>query len=128
MPTLERWFSESARVVILGDAAHAMPPSSGQGVNMAFEDVWTLAKLLGSGRDRLQCLVFWQKMRQERIANVLEQRVGRANMQRLPEKERNQLISERKLQDDFGDAEDMSWLYQPDYDEQISLWLGDTNE
>ncbi|KZL63912.1 salicylate hydroxylase [Colletotrichum incanum] len=48
VPKLERWASPTGRVIIIGDAAHAMPPSSGQGVNQAFEDAHTLVLLLTS--------------------------------------------------------------------------------
>jgi len=34
-------------LVILGDAAHAIPPSAGQGINQAFEDAYIFALLLG---------------------------------------------------------------------------------
>ncbi|KAK6333049.1 hypothetical protein TWF718_010873 [Orbilia javanica] len=39
----EKFYSEKARVIMIGDAAHAMPPSGGQGAAMAFEDSETLA-------------------------------------------------------------------------------------
>ncbi len=41
---LTRW--SSGRVTLLGDAAHAMMPTLGQGANMAFEDVWELSQSL----------------------------------------------------------------------------------
>lgn len=36
------------RVTLIGDAAHAMRPTDGQGGNMAFEDAAVLCRLLGT--------------------------------------------------------------------------------
>ncbi|CAJ2511218.1 Uu.00g068430.m01.CDS01 [Anthostomella pinea] len=44
---LEGWTSAAhRRVVILGGAAHAIPPTTGQGAAQAFEDVFSLALLV----------------------------------------------------------------------------------
>jgi len=43
-PLLPTW--ESRGCVLMGDAAHAVQPSSGQGTSMALEDAETLARLL----------------------------------------------------------------------------------
>ncbi|RBR08330.1 hypothetical protein FVER53590_25981 [Fusarium verticillioides] len=40
MPKLSSWSSSSGNVIMIGDAAHAIPASSGQGVNLALEDVF----------------------------------------------------------------------------------------
>lgn len=48
IPDLPRW--HTARTCILGDAAHAVPPSLGQGAAQAFEDVGIMTRLL-SNRD-----------------------------------------------------------------------------
>ncbi|KAJ7075155.1 hypothetical protein B0H15DRAFT_867670, partial [Mycena belliarum] len=47
-PRLPRWscLSGSGRILLLGDAAHAMPPHAGQGVSCAVEDAVALAVLL----------------------------------------------------------------------------------
>ncbi|ORX39714.1 hypothetical protein BD324DRAFT_576036 [Kockovaella imperatae] len=45
MPPLERWHTD--RVCMIGDAAHAIPPSAGQGAAQAFEDIGLLSRLLG---------------------------------------------------------------------------------
>ncbi|KAI3400606.1 hypothetical protein diail_2317 [Diaporthe ilicicola] len=75
VPKLDRWASEKRRVIILVDAAHAIPPSAGQGINQAFEDVYILALLLGRSSEiaNLQdALSFWQSYRQGRVDKVLE--------------------------------------------------------
>ncbi|KAF2172562.1 hypothetical protein M409DRAFT_50237 [Zasmidium cellare ATCC 36951] len=83
VPLLEHWTSANTgsnpkgRVVIIGDAAHALPPSSGQGCNQAFEDINSFAAVLGKlgndlSRERLQkALRGWQLFRQERVDCVL---------------------------------------------------------
>ena len=38
---LERW--STSRIVLIGDAAHVMPPHSGQGMSQVFEDAVCLA-------------------------------------------------------------------------------------
>ncbi|KAJ7454655.1 hypothetical protein FB451DRAFT_1143984 [Mycena latifolia] len=47
-PRLPHWssLSGSGRILLLGDAAHAMPPHAGQGVSCAVEDAVALALLL----------------------------------------------------------------------------------
>jgi salicylate hydroxylase len=50
LPVMERhalstWHNK--RIVLIGDAAHGMPPFLGQGANMAFEDAYFLGELLG---------------------------------------------------------------------------------
>ncbi|KAE9366456.1 FAD/NAD(P)-binding domain-containing protein [Stipitochalara longipes BDJ] len=44
-PTLPKWTSGSGRIILIGDAAHCMPPDSGQGVSCAVEDAMTIALL-----------------------------------------------------------------------------------
>ena len=44
-PSLPKWTSDSGRILLAGDAAHCMPPDSGQGVSCAVEDAMTIALL-----------------------------------------------------------------------------------
>ncbi|MCX5066319.1 FAD-dependent monooxygenase [Micromonospora lupini] len=59
-------------VVLLGDAAHAMPPHLGQGACLAFEDAATLASLLREARlpDAVQT---YDRVRRPRAATVVRQ-------------------------------------------------------
>jgi 2-polyprenyl-6-methoxyphenol hydroxylase-like FAD-dependent oxidoreductase len=45
-PRLPGWSSASGKIIIMGDAAHAMPPDSGQGVSCAAEDAVSIALFL----------------------------------------------------------------------------------
>lgn len=94
MPRLISWASSTGRVVMIGDAAHAMPPSSGQGVNQAFEDALSLAMVLSSTRMNANlpvALRFWQSWRQGKIEKVL-QMAKATNSKRMPEAERLKLL------------------------------------
>jgi len=53
---LERWVAPSGKVLIMGDAAHAMVPYMSQGAAMAVEDGAALAEVLNQleSRDQLQ--------------------------------------------------------------------------
>jgi salicylate hydroxylase len=45
-PMPEAWYSEQGRVVLVGDAAHAMPPHAVQGVGMGVEDALLVARII----------------------------------------------------------------------------------
>lgn len=125
MPKLDRWFSDTGHVIILGDAAHAVPPSSGQGVNQALEDVYSLMLLLKSGKTLLEALRFWQDIRQKRIDAVYDWATYGSNVQRLPEAERNKLLQEGNVKYSAAsqDVDDMRWLYRHRLDEAIDAWI-----
>lgn len=125
MPPLERWYSETGNVILVGDAAHALPPSSGQGVNQALEDVYALTSTLATGRPRLEALRFWQEKRQERVGAVYDWATNVQNVQRMSSAEREAHgNANRDLKGDT--VEDMSWLYNWDIDKQVEDWAKDT--
>ena len=126
MARLKRWSSEKGRVVILGDAAHALPPSSGQGVNQTLEDVYAFSRLLKDGPpDMKKSLEFWQQLRQERIDAVFDWATNVTNVQRAPQGVRDKLVQEGRAKDanKTEGFDDMTWLYQPNTDELIDSWL-----
>lgn len=59
-------------VVLMGDAVHAISPSSGQGASMALEDAAVLAKCLGDIPDLEQAFETFEQLRRERTAKMFE--------------------------------------------------------
>ncbi|MGH3340532.1 MAG: FAD-dependent oxidoreductase, partial [Propionibacteriaceae bacterium] len=65
-----RWFS--GRLILLGDAAHAMPPNLGAGANSALVDAVVLAEELASAPSVMDALVAYDK-RQRPLARRVQQ-------------------------------------------------------
>ena len=63
-----RPWSVRNRVVLVGDACHAVVPFLGQGMNAAFEDCTVLGQCLERhGRDRRQALEEYERLRKEHV-------------------------------------------------------------
>jgi 2-polyprenyl-6-methoxyphenol hydroxylase-like FAD-dependent oxidoreductase len=75
-----RWFS--GRLVLLGDAAHAMPPNLGQGANSALVDGVVLAEELAAAPSVMDALAAYDKRRRplarrvQRTAEMLQRLCG----------------------------------------------------
>lgn len=116
VPKLDSWVSQKGHVLVLGDAAHAIPPTAGQGVNQAFEDVYTFALVLrelqkqDDKRIEKRVLRNWQTVRQERVDGVLELN-NKLNKRRLPVSE-----GENEVE---GEEFDLGWLYNIDFENTV---------
>jgi 2-polyprenyl-6-methoxyphenol hydroxylase-like FAD-dependent oxidoreductase len=73
MPELEHW--SKGRVLLMGDAAHAVAPHSGQGASMAIEDALVLAACLDAA-DVPEAFGRFFVLRQARTQKVIQ--IGRA--------------------------------------------------
>ncbi|KAI8280786.1 6-methylsalicylic acid decarboxylase atA [Colletotrichum sp. SAR 10_98] len=127
MPRLPSWASPSGNVIIVGDAAHAMPASSGQGVNQALEDVYSLAKVLSGSwtvEERPRALGAWKSWRQAKIDKVL-QMTRATNLKRSPEAERQKSTNAVDVEKPAVDR--MRWLFELGLDD-LEAKLADTNE
>ncbi|TEA21001.1 FAD-dependent urate hydroxylase [Colletotrichum sidae] len=126
LPALGRWASDRGRVVVLGDAAHAIPPTTGQGASMAFEDAVSLALVLKAARenpDRVRWaegVEFWQGMRRERLRDLVVL-TKKLNNKRLPSQEMAKLPKEEVW---FEESEgQMKWLYVPEIENKVDEWV-----
>jgi 2-polyprenyl-6-methoxyphenol hydroxylase-like FAD-dependent oxidoreductase len=70
-PRVPTW--HKGRMIIIGDAAHAASPASGQGAAMAFEDAVVLAKCLRDRPDIATAFTAYEGLRRERVERVVEQ-------------------------------------------------------
>lgn len=121
VPKLDRWTSETGNVLILGDAAHAIPPSAGQGINQAFEDVYILALILGQRKKITgmgEALHFWQTYRQERVDKVLELN-KQIDQRRMPSTDAEVGKGSGFTKQSF----DLGWLYNPDFKKDVLDWV-----
>ncbi|KAH7392333.1 kynurenine 3-monooxygenase [Phaeosphaeria sp. MPI-PUGE-AT-0046c] len=121
VPKLENWSSVAARVVILGDAAHAIPPTAGQGASQGFEDAFTLAELLtliGAKPSLGEGLKTWKDYRQQRVDKVVALTL-QLNNARLPQAEREALEAADKNIWQSGDSGELGWLYNADIKEDV---------
>jgi hypothetical protein len=93
-PSLPKWTSDSGRILLAGDAAHCMPPDSGQGVSCAAEDAMTVGLLFEAlfsdktgkeptDQDRLKRLCdLYTKIRKPRCEHIVAEARKRGDMKR----------------------------------------------
>ena len=75
LPSVRTW--HTGRVVLVGDAAHAVSPSSGQGASLAIEDAVVLAKCLRDVPGAEAAFRRCHSLRRDRVEGVVAQ--GRRN-------------------------------------------------
>ncbi|KAK1959672.1 kynurenine 3-monooxygenase [Colletotrichum sublineola] len=114
------------RVLVLGDAAHAIPPTTGQGASMALEDAASLAlviKRVGESQGKIGCeegLGFWQEMRRERLGELVVL-TKMLNNKRLPS-DKLAALPREEVWCEEGERQ-MEWLYMPKIEDRIEEWV-----
>ncbi|KAK4495324.1 hypothetical protein PRZ48_013655 [Zasmidium cellare] len=88
LPPLKTFASESGRLCVIGDAAHAILPHSGQGGAQALEDSASLATLLStlpSPTHLPQTLSTWNTLRQTRLKGIRRYASGNQQFLTMPD-------------------------------------------
>jgi 2-polyprenyl-6-methoxyphenol hydroxylase-like FAD-dependent oxidoreductase len=70
IPTQPVWFGD--RIVLTGDAVHAVSPSSGQGASMAMEDAAILVKCLRDCPDLASAFMAYERLRRTRVEKMVK--------------------------------------------------------
>ncbi|KAF7349014.1 FAD/NAD(P)-binding domain-containing protein [Mycena venus] len=130
VPEVPSWISRMGKVIIIGDAAHALPPTLGQGANQAVEDAYSLVALLTglesakeNGRVSANAIPTavrqWQHKRQERV-DRLKAMTAKMNNNRLPAAQKEGMSADQFwAPDPERPGEEMRWLYDDDIEGMI---------
>ena len=94
------------RVTLLGDAAHPMSPSIGQGANSTFEDAWVLKQCLAKFPTIEQALNKYQQERIERT-KIMQIKSAEGDLNQWKTQDKTQQKSRINLEVNFSD-----WLYK----------------
>lgn len=69
LPSVRRWYGD--RMVLVGDAAHATSPASGQGASMAIEDAVELGRCLRDLPEPAAAFAAYERLRRGRVEQVV---------------------------------------------------------
>src|SRR5215213_6704769 len=121
LPSVPTWYRGS--LVIIGDAAHATAPSSGQGASMAIEDAVVLARCLRDLPDTGQAFAAYERLRRARVERIVAHGARTSNSKaagpvaRVLRDLMMPLILKR-----VASGESLAWMhdYQIAWDEQVA--------
>lgn len=145
LPALPSYSSRSRRIVLLGDAAHAVKPFAGQGANMAIEDgqvLSTLLSLIKSKQEISDAVSVYDKVRIPRLEilrNIIELNVKLFGMKEAEERRKRdqelvQSVQERRKDEAkaaakaeemqrYGPTATRDWIMGYDAEAEVSLCL-----
>ncbi|HEV2779759.1 MAG TPA: FAD-dependent monooxygenase [Actinophytocola sp.] len=106
-PSVPTWHRD--RMIIIGDAAHAMSPAAGQGAAMAMEDALVLAKCLRDLESIDAAFAGYERLRRERVERTVAQgkRNGDGKAPGLLLRLLLPLVFKLKR-----DTEDLTWMWE----------------
>ncbi len=104
---LQYW--SKGRVTLLGDAAHPVVPSLGQGANMAFEDAYKLAECLDRASNPAAAFAAYEQSRIPRTTTIYDRSADVGRRAARPDSETifKEMMKPAQMERDDFDA----WLY-----------------
>ncbi|MBW4621913.1 MAG: FAD-dependent monooxygenase [Cyanosarcina radialis HA8281-LM2] len=121
-PPLKHW--SQGRVTLLGDAAHPVVPSLGQGANMAFEDACELAECLAVAPDVETALNAYERSRIPRTEVIYDRSATQGYRSYQPDSETT--LGEMMKPSQMGQDDFETWLYS--YNRSSNLPTSKPNE
>lgn len=100
------------RIQLIGDAAHAMLPSAGQGACQAFEDAYVLARWLETCRDPIEAFANFRRIRIPRVHGVQRLSLANKNFKHMHDRAKQQEALSSG-QGGFHGKFDWVWGYDP---------------
>jgi 2-polyprenyl-6-methoxyphenol hydroxylase-like FAD-dependent oxidoreductase len=115
LPAVPTW--HRGPMVIIGDAAHATSPSSGQGASLAIEDAVVLAKCLRDLPGPAEAFVAFERLRRRRVERVVRYsaRIGQSKAAGPVARWFRDLLMPFALKH-FANPAAQAWLYGYDLD------------
>ncbi|PYC63460.1 FAD-dependent oxidoreductase [Micromonospora arborensis] len=127
LPHVPRWCNE--RMVVVGDACHAVSPSGGQGVSLSIEDAVQLGRCLRDVTDIPRALAHYEEIRRPRVEKVVH--FGRSASKSIAVHGQGRRVArDLFLPIAFNqkaaekDLENMSWLYDHTIDWDAPVAVG----
>ncbi|KAK7063750.1 6-hydroxynicotinate 3-monooxygenase [Favolaschia claudopus] len=121
-PALDDWLDETGRLVVVGGAAHPIPPGSTQQYAMGLEDGAVLAKLfshLATDSQITDFLYAFQELRQPRTESVLASETGIIHYMGMPNCP-DQAARDQAMQAKYKSGDDL-FVYSGD-EEESAEW------
>lgn len=120
--SLPTW--QAGRVLVLGDAAHAVSPNAGQGASLALEDAMLLARLMRDSSDYRGAFAAFEAERKPRVQRIVAEGRRRGADKQLvsPVQAKVRELMLRVMLNAFGKhADDWVWRYAVDWQDARAL-------
>lgn len=112
------------RVVLVGDAIHAISPNAGQGASLALEDAIVLARCLRDQEDHTQAFATYERLRRTRVERAVQygRRLGQSKVITNPIQVRMRDLMTPFFLKHFANPAALDWVYSyhVNWDERVT--------